>query len=99
MYISAGYGPGPRDGLMTGLSRRTGQSLRLTRTGIEVSVLVAGWLLGGGVGVGTAAFALLIGPTAQVFLRLFGYRHRTPADHDVGAEGDSLATSIAADSA
>ena len=71
MYIGAHFGPGPRDGLMTGLARRTGRSIRLVRTGIEVTVLVAGWVLGGTVGVGTVAYALVIGPLAQVFLPMF----------------------------
>jgi uncharacterized membrane protein YczE len=70
MYIGARYGPGPRDGLMTGLARRTGYSIRLVRTGLEVTVLVAGWLLGGTVGIGTVAYAIAIGPLAQVFLPL-----------------------------
>lgn len=64
-YLTAALGPGPRDGLMTGLSRRTGASLRLVRVSIEISVLVAGYLLGGTVGVGTVAFALAIGPSVQ----------------------------------
>ena len=55
-------GPGPRDGLMTGLHTRTGRSLRLVRTMIELSALAAGFLLGGTIGIGTVAFALLIGP-------------------------------------
>jgi uncharacterized membrane protein YczE len=71
MYISAGLGPGPRDGLMTGISRRAGVSIRLTRTFIELTVLVTGWLLGGSVGVGTVLYAVLIGPLAQVFLKVF----------------------------
>ena len=71
MYIGARFGPGPRDGLMTGLARRTGGSIRLVRTAIEVSVLAAGWLLGGTVGIGTVLFALAIGPLAQIFLPLF----------------------------
>jgi uncharacterized membrane protein YczE len=71
MYISAGFGPGPRDGLMTGIARRTGISIRLSRTIIELTVLLSGWLLGGTVGVGTVVFALAIGPLAQLFLRLF----------------------------
>jgi uncharacterized membrane protein YczE len=71
MYITAGLGPGPRDGLMTGLARRTGISIRVTRTLLEISVLATGWLLGGSVGVGTVAFAVSIGPLAQLFLRLF----------------------------
>jgi uncharacterized membrane protein YczE len=74
MYIGAEFGSGPRDGLMTGLARRTGRSIRLVRTGIEVTVLAAGWLLGGTVGAGTVLFALAIGPLAQVFLPLFAIR-------------------------
>ena len=69
LYIGAGLGPGPRDGLMTGLARRTGASLRLVRTGIEVVVLVTGFLLGGTVGVGTVLDAVGIGPLTQLFLR------------------------------
>ena len=71
MYIGANHGPGPRDGLMTGLISRTGASIRLVRTGIEITVLVAGWLLGGTLGIGTVLFALAIGPLTQVFLPLF----------------------------
>jgi uncharacterized membrane protein YczE len=67
-YIGARLGPGPRDGLMTGLVRRTGGSVRLVRTGIEVAVVIVGWLLGGNLGLGTVAFALLIGPVVHVFL-------------------------------
>ena len=55
LYIGSQFGPGPRDGLMTGLHRRTGVSIRLVRTGLEVTVVVIGWLLGGVVGVGTRA--------------------------------------------
>lgn len=69
LYIGSQLGPGPRDGLMTGLHHRTGISLRLVRTALELSVLVLGWLLGGIVGVGTIAYALLIGPLTQFFLR------------------------------
>jgi uncharacterized membrane protein YczE len=64
-YLTAALGPGPRDGLMTGLYRRTGISLRLARAGVELTVLVAGFILGGTVGVGTLAFALAIGPGVQ----------------------------------
>ena len=71
MYIGANLGPGPRDGLMTGLARRTGRSIRLTRTALEVTVLATGWLLGGTVGVGTVVFAVTIGPLAQAFMPLF----------------------------
>ena len=70
LYIGAGLGPGPRDGLMTGLSARSGgrRSLRLVRTGIELSALALGWALGGTVGIGTLLFALSIGPLVQFFL-------------------------------
>ncbi|MGH9094819.1 MAG: YczE/YyaS/YitT family protein [Acidimicrobiales bacterium] len=66
-YLGAGLGPGPRDGLMTGLARR-GHSVRLVRTAIEVSVLALGVILGGSVGIGTVAYALAIGPLVHVFL-------------------------------
>lgn len=69
LYIGSQLGPGPRDGLMTGLHSRTGISLRVARTGVEVFVLVVGWLLGGIVGVGTVVFAVAIGPLTQLFLR------------------------------
>ncbi|WP_030843059.1 YczE/YyaS/YitT family protein [Streptomyces hygroscopicus] len=71
LYISARFGPGPRDGLMTGLHRRTGWSIRLVRTGIELAVLATGFALGGSVGAGTVLFALAIGPLSQFFLRVF----------------------------
>jgi uncharacterized membrane protein YczE len=67
LYIGAGLGPGPRDGLMTGLARR-GFSIRLVRTGIEVAVLLAGWLLGGTVGIGTVLYAISIGPLVHYLL-------------------------------
>ncbi|MCV7067378.1 hypothetical protein H7H51_19780 [Mycolicibacterium farcinogenes] len=70
LYIGAGLGPGPRDGLMTGLVARTGLSVRLVRTAIEATVLAVGWLLGGTVGVGTVVYAFGIGPLVQLFLRL-----------------------------
>ncbi|MGI5329182.1 YczE/YyaS/YitT family protein [Actinomadura nitritigenes] len=66
-YIGAGLGPGPRDGLMTGLAAR-GHSIRVVRTGIELGVLAVGWLLGGTVGVGTVLYAVAIGPLSHVFL-------------------------------
>jgi uncharacterized membrane protein YczE len=71
LYIAARFGPGPRDGLMTGLHRLTGRSIRLVRTAIEVAVVATGFVLGGSVGIGTVAYALAIGPLAQLFLRLF----------------------------
>src|SRR3954468_17161966 len=70
LYIGAGLGPGPRDGLMTGLVARTGLSVRLVRTSIEATVLVVGWLLGGTVGIGTVLYAFGIGPLVQFFVRL-----------------------------
>jgi uncharacterized membrane protein YczE len=70
LYIGARLGPGPRDGLMTGLAAR-GHSIRLVRTGIEVTVLVVGFLMGGTVGIGTLAYAVTIGPLAHVFIPLF----------------------------
>lgn len=69
LYLGAGMGPGPRDGLMTGLVARTGLSVRLVRSGIEVAVLGAGWLLGGTVGLGTVVYALGVGPLVQWFAR------------------------------
>ena len=69
-YIGARLGPGPRDGLMTGLVRRTGGSVRVVRTGIEVAVVVIGWLLGGNLGAGTVLFALAIGPVVHAAMPL-----------------------------
>ncbi|HVF32878.1 MAG TPA: hypothetical protein VM933_07575 [Acidimicrobiales bacterium] len=70
LYIGAGLGPGPRDGLMTGIATRSAGrfSIRLVRTGIELAALALGWVLGGTVGVGTLLFALSIGPLVQFFL-------------------------------
>ncbi len=68
LYIGSQLGPGPRDGLMTGFARRTGLSIRVVRTTIEVVVLVVGWVLGGPVGVGTVLYAVTIGPLVQFFL-------------------------------
>ena len=70
LYVGAGLGPGPRDGLMTGLVVRTGLSVRLVRTSIEATVLAIGWLLGGTVGVGTVIYAFGIGPLVQFFVRI-----------------------------
>ena len=68
LYVGSQLGPGPRDGLMTGLHRRTGLSIRLVRTSLEVAVVVLGWLLGGVVGLGTVLYALAIGPLVQLML-------------------------------
>jgi uncharacterized membrane protein YczE len=72
-YIGAGLGPGPRDGLMTGLAARR-HSIRVVRTGIELTVLLTGWLLGGAVGLGTVVYALAIGPIAHVTIPLLAIR-------------------------
>ncbi|HJS96217.1 MAG TPA: hypothetical protein VJ741_18275 [Solirubrobacteraceae bacterium] len=72
-YIGAGLGPGPRDGLMTGMAAR-GHSIRVVRTCIEVTVLITGWLLGGTVGIGTVVYALGIGPIAHVSIPLLRIR-------------------------
>ena len=74
LYLTCRLGPGPRDGLMTGLHRRTGRSLRLVRACIELSATAAGWALGGVVGAGTVAFALAIGPAVQFFVHGMGER-------------------------
>lgn len=86
LYIGAGLGPGPRDGLMTGLVARTGLSVRLVRTSIEATVLAVGWLLGGTVGVGTLVYAFGIGPLVQLILRIMP---RRLLFHDFGAAGRS----------
>jgi uncharacterized membrane protein YczE len=95
-YIGARFGPGARDGLMTGLARRTGWSVRTSRTGIEIVVLAAGWLLGGSVGVGTVVYALAIGPLVQLLLPRFTVPEaprpvplplESAADHAVPAGG------------
>lgn len=70
MYIGAGLGPGPRDGLMTAISAK-GYSLRVVRTCIEATALIAGWLLGGSVGIGTLIYALSIGPLSHIFIPIF----------------------------
>ena len=91
MYIGSQLGPGPRDGLMTGLVRRTGLSVRLVRTSIELAVLAVGWVLGGVVGVGTVLYALLIGPIVQLFLPRLTVR-LTPPVGSVAAIDRSLAS-------
>ncbi|MER5391584.1 hypothetical protein [Saccharopolyspora sp. NPDC002686] len=76
VYVGARLGPGPRDGLMTGLHARTGWSLRVVRTTIEVCVLAVGWVLGGTVGVGTVLYATSIGPLTQLFLKFAVVREK-----------------------
>ena len=91
LYIGAHFGPGPRDGLMTGLHRVTGWKIWIVRTGIEVIVLAAGWLLGGNVGIGTLAFALLIGPLCGYTIPLFAIKrsHRMPQPAAARAKASS----------
>lgn len=87
-YLAADLGAGPRDGLMTGLHRRFGWSIRRARTLVEVTVLVLGWLLGGTIGLGTVAFAFGIGPLVQFFLGVFdrtGRLERRAVDLDAPA--------------
>jgi uncharacterized membrane protein YczE len=79
LYIGARLGPGPRDGLMTGLAAR-GHSIRVVRTGIEVTVVAIGFLLGGTLGIGTVAYALAIGPLVHILLPLFTIRQPGTAD-------------------
>lgn len=88
-YIGARYGPGARDGLMTGLARRTGWSVRVSRTLIEGVVLAAGWFLGGSVGVGTVVYALAIGPLVQLLLPLFMVPVAPGPEHGAGERGNS----------
>lgn len=93
MYIGARFGPGPRDGLMTGLAAR-GASLRVVRTGIEMTVLALGALLGGTVGLGTLAYALSIGPLAHVFVPAFtvDLPERRPTADESAAGTPAVAT-------
>ena len=84
IYIGARLGPGPRDGLMTGIHLRFGTPIWIGRTGIELTVVAIGWLLGGNVGVGTLAFALLIGPLCAFPRPLFDRRWRTRHTQEAG---------------
>ncbi|SEL81326.1 Uncharacterized membrane protein YczE [Blastococcus sp. DSM 46786] len=92
-YIGVHLGPGPRDGLMTGLVLRTGRSVRLVRTSVEIGVVATGWLLGGTLGVGTVVYALAIGPLVQVLLPrlslpLAGSVPATQPDGHGGGDGE-----------
>lgn len=96
LYIGPQFGPGPRDGLMTGLHRVFAIPVWVARTGIEVSVLLIGWILGGDVGFGTLAFALFIGPLSGPSMRWFDLRQKILdkiAERDRGThQGDSSST-------
>lgn len=83
VYIGSQLGAGPRDGLMTGLAQRTGRSIRLIRTSLELTVLLAGWLLGGTIGIGTVLYAVAIGPLVQLFLPMFTVRLADPTSVSV----------------
>lgn len=87
LYIGARLGPGPRDGLMTGIVARTGGSVRLVRTGLEIIVVVVGMLLGGTFGVGTVLYAVGVGPLIQWFARVMGVQRAV--EGDTSAEGDA----------
>ncbi|MFG3405183.1 YitT family protein [Streptomyces sp. NPDC048142] len=89
LYIAARFGPGPRDGLMTGLNHITGRSIRLVRTAIEVAVVATGFVLGGSLGAGTVLYALAIGPLAQFFLRMFALPAPAGAGATAGSDGPS----------
>lgn len=78
MYIGAGLGPGPRDGLMTGIVRLSGWPIARVRTGIEITALLFGWLLGGAVGAGTLIFAFSVGPLVGFFLPIFDLNRKSP---------------------
>ncbi|MFJ8855800.1 YitT family protein [Streptomyces sp. NPDC102437] len=95
LYIAARFGPGPRDGLMTGLHRLTGRSIRLVRTLLEVAVVVTGFLLGGTLGAGTVVYALAIGPLAQFFLRFFAVGAETGADGGGAGKGEARGEAVA----
>jgi len=88
LYLATDLGPGPRDGLMTGIHHRFGWSIRRARTLIEISVLIAGWALGGTIGIGTVVFALGIGPIVQVFLGIFDPSGRTQRRRERTLEAD-----------
>ncbi|UOQ58176.1 hypothetical protein MUN78_04840 [Leucobacter allii] len=97
IYIGAHLGPGPRDGLMTGLHHRFGTPIWIGRTAIEATVLAVGWLLGGNVGIGTVVFALCIGPLCAVALPFFDRDRRRGGASSAGAAGSAGAAADPAD--
>lgn len=102
LYIGAHLGPGPRDGLMTGLHARTGKPIWVVRTAIEVTVLIIGWFLGGNVGFGTLAFALLIGTLVHWAMPIFAIRMpdaTTPAAEATSDAQDASSEAILGDHA
>ncbi|MCA9834959.1 MAG: hypothetical protein KC435_13485 [Thermomicrobiales bacterium] len=89
LYIGSRFGPGPRDGLMTGLHRVTGRPIWMVRVAIELTVVGLGWMLGGTVGVGTVAFAVFIGPVCQHFMRVFYVMLKSDREANVVASVDA----------
>ena len=96
LYIGSQFGPGPRDGLMTGLVRRTGLSVRVVRTSLELTVLATGWLLGGVVGVGTLLYAISIGPLVHVLLPRLTVRLEPPQVAPAPVPADPVRSSVTA---
>jgi uncharacterized membrane protein YczE len=96
LYIGSQFGPGPRDGLMTGLHRRTGVSIQGVRIGLEITVVIAGWLLGGVVGIGTIVYALAIGPLVHRLLPLAIVELPERVSADVAQLDDEADTPVAA---
>ncbi|WP_208008560.1 YczE/YyaS/YitT family protein [Agromyces protaetiae] len=96
LYIGAGFGPGPRDGLMTGLHARTGLKIWIVRTGIELVVLGTGWLLGGNVGLGTVLFAVAVGPLCGWTIPLFAIKRSGVPDASPARRTDAAPAAPAA---
>ena len=92
LYLAADLGPGPRDGLMTGIHRRFGWSIRRARTAIEVGVLAIAWLLGGAIGLGTLVFAFGIGPVVQAMLGIFDRKGRVARRREIRVLEESPGT-------
>lgn len=88
LYIGARLGPGPRDGLMTGLHRVTGRPIWIVRVTLELTVVALGWMLGGTVGAGTVAVSVFIGPVCQYFMRMFHMRLSSDTEPNVVASVD-----------
>ena len=95
LYIGANFGPGPRDGLMTGVNQRFGTPIWAARLGVEATVLVAGWLLGGTVGLGTLLFAVLIGPAVHLTLPLFERRGSRSRDRSAAHDATTATRATA----
>ena len=90
LYVGARLGPGPRDGLWVALTKRTGHSIRLVRTVLEVTIVAIGWLLGGVVGIGTVVYAVAIGPLVQLFMPWVEVRLPDAVVTDASAGSESV---------